>query len=195
MTFEHLTDADGEELLTLWLADFPAKTSVPLEQVTDSMESEADFGQKWRGSFAKFDHSELKWKTAQCSLLGDSEEFSETWPRWGSMRNGECLERTTPELRTSEKESGFWPTVRASDGERGGRGDLIQAVRGNSNKHFKARAGQAKDGERGPLNPMWTEWLMGWPLGWTELEPLAMDKFREWQQQHSICSHEVKNAA
>jgi hypothetical protein len=111
------------------------------------------------------------------------------------MRNGECLERTTPELRTSEKESGFWPTVRASDGERGGRGDLIQAVRGNSNKHFKARAGQAKDGERGPLNPMWTEWLMGWPLGWTELEPLAMDKFREWQQQHSICSHEVKNAA
>ena len=29
------------------------------------------------------------------------------------------------------------------------------------------------------------EWLMGWPIGWTELKPLAMDKFREWQQQHS----------
>jgi DNA (cytosine-5)-methyltransferase 1 len=37
----------------------------------------------------------------------------------------------------------------------------------------------------GPLNPEWVEWLMGWPLGWTDLKPLAMDKFREWQQQHS----------
>jgi hypothetical protein len=31
----------------------------------------------------------------------------------------------------------MWPTVRASDGERGGRGDLIQAVRGNPNKHYR----------------------------------------------------------
>ena len=28
----------------------------------------------------------------------------------------------------------------------------------------------------GKLNPMWTEWLMGWPLGWTDLKPLEMDK-------------------
>ena len=27
----------------------------------------------------------------------------------------------------------------------------------------------------GKLNPMWTEWLMGWPIGWTALEPLATD--------------------
>lgn len=35
------------------------------------------------------------------------------------------------------------------------------------------------------LNPTWVEWLMGWPPGWTELKPLAMDMFREWRQQHS----------
>lgn len=29
-----------------------------------------------------------------------------------------------------------WPTIRAADGERGGRGDLIQAVRGNPNSHY-----------------------------------------------------------
>lgn len=35
------------------------------------------------------------------------------------------------------------------------------------------------------LNPEWVEWLMGWPLGWTSvLQPLATDRFREWQQQH-----------
>jgi hypothetical protein len=28
----------------------------------------------------------------------------------------------------------------------------------------------------GQLNPTWVEWLMGWPLGWTDLKPLAMDK-------------------
>jgi hypothetical protein len=28
----------------------------------------------------------------------------------------------------------------------------------------------------GTLNPTWVEWLMGWPLGWTDLKPLEMDK-------------------
>ena len=28
----------------------------------------------------------------------------------------------------------------------------------------------------GQLNPTWVEWLMGWPRGWTDLKPLAMDK-------------------
>lgn len=36
----------------------------------------------------------------------------------------------------------------------------------------------------GQLNPMWVEWLMGWPIGWTALEPLATGKFRQWLQQH-----------
>jgi hypothetical protein len=39
----------------------------------------------------------------------------------------------------------------------------------------------------GQLNPPWVEWLMGWPIGWTDLKPLGMDKFRSWQQQHSGC--------
>jgi len=37
----------------------------------------------------------------------------------------------------------------------------------------------------GPLNPTWVEWLMGWPLEWTDLKPLETDKFQQWQQQHS----------
>jgi hypothetical protein len=42
----------------------------------------------------------------------------------------------------------------------------------------------------GKLNPTWVEWLMGWPLGWTDLKPLAMDKFLSWQQQHGVSSGE-----
>ena len=39
--------------------------------------------------------------------------------------------------------------------------------------------------DNGRLNPDWAEWLMGWPIGWTDLKPLAMDKFHEWLRQHS----------
>jgi len=35
----------------------------------------------------------------------------------------------------------------------------------------------------GQLNPTWVEWLMGWPLGWTDLKPLEMDKYPCVQQQ------------
>ena len=35
----------------------------------------------------------------------------------------------------------------------------------------------------GQLNPTWVEWLMGWPLGWTDLKPLEMDKSHYVQQQ------------
>lgn len=34
----------------------------------------------------------------------------------------------------------------------------------------------------GQLNPDWVEWLMGWPIGWTALEPLATDRFQKWRQ-------------
>ena len=37
----------------------------------------------------------------------------------------------------------------------------------------------------GSLNPAWVEWLMGWPIGWTDLQPLATDRFQQWQQLHS----------
>lgn len=35
-------------------------------------------------------------------------------------------------------------------------------------------------GNGGRLNPNWVEWLMGWPIGWTELRPLETGKFRLW---------------
>lgn len=42
----------------------------------------------------------------------------------------------------------------------------------------------------GTLNPTWVEWLMGWPLGWTDLKPLETGKFLSWLQQHSRCCAE-----
>jgi hypothetical protein len=158
----------------------------------------------------KYDHASRSWRTSQVSLLTNtSEPFSGTWPRRGSMRSGACWAHDTWEPRTVEIACGYWPSPRSTDGERGGRGDLIQAVRGNENKHFKnwptptrkANQGAPSMMSRGvacrnlreathggSLNPTWVEWLMGWPLGWTDCEPLGMESFHSWLQQHGISS-------
>ena len=39
----------------------------------------------------------------------------------------------------------------------------------------------------GSLNPTWVEWLMGWPLGWTDLKPLETAKCPDAQPQLSAC--------
>ena len=32
------------------------------------------------------------------------------------------------------------------------------------------------------LNPAWVEWLMAWPIGWTDLKPLETVRFLSWRQ-------------
>jgi hypothetical protein len=49
-------------------------------------------------------------------------------------------------------------------------------------------AAHGKLGTPGKLNPTWVEWLMGWPLGWTDLKPLETAKFHSWQRKHSQSS-------
>jgi DNA (cytosine-5)-methyltransferase 1 len=45
----------------------------------------------------------------------------------------------------------------------------------------------------GALNPTWVEWLMGWPLGWTDLEPLETAKCHSARQPHGRCSLELNH--
>jgi hypothetical protein len=107
MMFKPLTEDRGEELLMSYLAAFPAKTSLPQEKALGLTESDQECGEKWRGSFTKYDPDSSSWKTHQCSLLGGLDEFSETWPRWGLMRGGEyCLQQSTrKELSRVEMET------------------------------------------------------------------------------------------
>ena len=59
----------------------------------------------------------------------------------------------------------LWPTPKASENDR-------------NTPTLAAQIG-------GSLNPTWVEWLMGWPLGWTDLKPLATGKSPFAPQQHS----------
>ena len=264
MTYKPLTETRGEELLTLYREAFHAKTSQPQDEAQGLMEKDQECGEKWRGSFTKYDPNSCSWKTHQCSLLGDLDEFLETWPQWGLMRNGECWEQRTLEQTIRGTESGFvpngvdyfhtpnttgldggsnsrkalkkrtekWPTPTSSDwmspkqngieftNNRFVRTSLTTGVkfgaklsdavnlemkkkwptpqasdnrdRGNmSNAVVQRRIAigkqvllsQSVSPTSGQLNPTWVEWLMGWPLGMTDLKPLEMDKSLSVQQQ------------
>jgi len=276
MTFKPLTESRGEELLTLYREAFHAKTSQPQGEAQGLMENEAECGEKWRGSFTKYDQLSCSWKTHQCSLLGDLDEFSETWPQWGLMRNGECWEQqtlaqtirgtefglspnnetffhtpcttgldggsnsrkalkkrllptpdasqrgptkdynpqaksqsgrtlqsfaakfptpTTMDTITRSRESYLrvqnrprqgkmltkladiihWPTPQASDNrDRGNMSNPSVQRRLAIGKQISLS--QSVHPTSGQLNPTWVEWLMGWPLEWTDLKPLVMDK-------------------
>lgn len=64
------------------------------------------------------------------------------------------------------------PTPRATDGDARNRGDLIAHVKERPNSHCPAprEEGRGDEQRKGPLNPGWVEWLMGFPSGWTDLD-------------------------
>jgi hypothetical protein len=184
MTYAPLTESLGEELLKSYRAVFLAKTSVPLVQVTDLTEKDQECGQKWLASFVKYDPNMSSWKTHQCSLLGDLDEFLETWPQWGLMQDGECWELTLPDLTIGDNESGLLPTVLATDWK----GGTTAARQDNGKLRFDQWRDyvKLKHGLTYP-HPMHSEMRMGWPVGWTDLKPLETDKSHFVQQQHGNC--------
>ena len=154
---------------------------------------EAQCGNTWRGSFTKYDPSLYLWKTHQISLLGDLELFLETWPQWGLMRNGECWEQQTLAHHTKGTESGFsqitFPTPTAS--HMPSEGSIMQyrklvdmgvltkmeaekmleaSLNPPRMKPWKPKLEQPLETKTGGyMNPAFQEWLMGWPLEWTDL--------------------------
>jgi len=177
MTFKPLTESRGEELLTLYREAFHVKTSQLLETEMDLMENDQECGEKWQGLLAKYDPNTHLWRTVQCSLLEDLNESLQTLPQWGMTVGGELYLLPTLVQTIDAKESGFthvWGTPKAQDSRHAlrdrGKGNLGEQVSGLHNG--------------GKLNPTWTEWLMGWPLEWTDLKPLETDKSHFVQQQH-----------
>ena len=185
MMCEPLTAYHGAELLTSYLAGFPARTLAVQAMAPGLMENEVVFGAKWPGSLAKYDLDTASWKTAQCLLLGGLESFSGTWPRWGIMQDGAFWELAMPGYITSVKESGLLPTPQKIDG------DFYQmkiktAAREGHQVQLTTEAIKLNS-TRFPL-PCLGEIVMGWPEGWTRSdgEELEMGKFRQWLDLHGI---------
>lgn len=114
MTCEPLTEDHGEAVLTLYRVDFPVRISHLQDRERVFKENSPDSGWRWPGSSLKWNPATSSWKTRQLSLLGDSEPSSVTWPKWGTMRTGECWEQTMWVPLTDANESGSLPTPTAT---------------------------------------------------------------------------------
>ena len=211
MTSLPLTASHGAALLMSFQAAFRAKTSRLPEPAPAWMVSARDCGTTWRASFAKCDPLTHSLKTVQCSLFGDSIESCAIFPQWGLMLDGVCYPLTTPAHRTFENDCGYWPTPtksgnhnRADLSAKSGDG-LITAVKKRTVMSFPTPTAQDAHNNAGPsqalrksaslnalvggpLNPQFVEWLMGWPIDWTALKPLVMDRCRVWWHEHGATS-------
>lgn len=213
-TCEPLTAIHGEALLMWYLEVSRARISASPDEEPDWAEKDPAYGRRWHGLCARYNHDTCSLKTVQPSLLADSTECLPTLPRWGLMLDGDVfqLETVAPHMR--ETGYGYWrtPTVgminadRAKDQDYSMRkkekgqtitlADQVRDVRmwptptAHNAKETNAPSEALRNTPTlastvgGRLNPNWTEWLMGWPIGHTGLKPLATDKFREFVQSH-----------
>lgn len=188
MTSEHLTDDLGTELLTWFLAAFPVRTFQQLDAEQESTASEAVSGPKCAAWFAKYDRDLCSWKTAQCSLLAGLDEFLETWPRAGSMRNGECFRRRNAARFTCDNGYGFLPTPKKSDAFQA-KMSINNFVRPDGKTHNFSMSNcdeYFSNRYQRRFTPTLSEMMMFFPYGWTALRPLGTDKFRMWFSLHGL---------
>lgn len=141
------------------------------------MDHEADSGANLPESLAWFDPAGLCWKMSQCLFGEVLDESSPIWPVSGIVRNGKLYRLHPSEPRTSAGGSFLWPTPTVS-GNHNRKGSSPQAGDGLATAVLKAQmlwptpvasdAVRFETGITGRLNPRWVEWLMGFPIGWTD---------------------------
>ena len=175
------------ETLPLWIGqpfnplicsveDSHAKISASPVNAQGSTEHAPASGLNTSEPFATFDPATCSWRTSQVSCLTLTwDEYSETWPRAGTMRNGQCYQQPNSELRTCETESGLQPTLIAVQWKN---------VRWSSRKNYHGNLAEW-GGKHWPeiigkhINLDWLEWRMGYPIGWTDLKDSAMPSSRK----------------
>ncbi len=193
MMFAPSTENLGRGLQKSSAAGFRAKTLVLAEKVQVLRAHVRDFGRKCGVSFAKLNQDSFSWRTHQCLLFGGWELYSEGWPKWGFMQDGECWGQTIPAVLISENESGYLDSTptKVMPVETDLASERIRILPSGRPRKI------SKKGTDGSMNwaqlmlhkgylptAMLCEYYMGWPIGWTDCKPLAMDKYQSWLQQH-----------
>ena len=186
MTSRPLMPCHGEDTSMLSAPGSHAHPSVSPE--SEMLETQTrTFGLKPSASFAKYDPSTSCWRTYQASLLsptGTCTPYSETWPRAGMTVDGIAYPRQPLVPIIREIASGLLPTITAQTygTNQGGAAGRVGKVRMSLQSMAKQRGGH--------LSPSFVERMMNWPVGWTDLEPLAMDKYQQWYASHGDNSHD-----
>lgn len=127
-----------------------------------------DCGQKLTGLLASYDRKSSSWKTSQICFLAQANNQADglaaylgTWPSAGMMLNGNVYPLPALARRMKGTVSGLLPTPTKHNSKEG----AYPAEFTRNTPTLATHAG-------GKINPEWSEHLMGFPIGWTELEPL-----------------------
>ena len=106
------------------------------------------------------------WPTPKASAAG---------PDFAAMKRGKSISLQTAVML---------PTPTVNDSKNNGSPSQYRRT-----SNGKPRDLQSNAVVGGALNPTWVEWLMGWPLGWTDCGASATDRFREWCNAHGRSCH------
>jgi hypothetical protein len=195
-----------------WIASMRgslAKTLASLESRWAYLkEPDQVFTEKSCVLLTSLDPNTSTWRMLQQSFLTDSEPYLETWPRVGMTQGGYAYAHPMSERRITETDGGCWPTpttMRGGEnpapshfnGKHGWNLGAAVKVWPTPTAHNAKETNAPSEAERntptlaaqvgGKLNPMWVEWLMGWPQEWTDSKHWATVKFLSKPQSHGNC--------
>lgn len=200
MTFVRSTAALGEDLLMWFRGDFLARTSAPQASAQASWVSPRAWFSNCFASLARLGLDMCSSKTLPTYALKDLDESSKAWPAWGMTRGGVCSAIATRVARPSAPACGwlprptyqgneFSPSMRRWPGHQRLREQLAQWMPRPTARLYGYNKGGGSGRVGKPRPSLETligirldvrELMMDWPIGWTALRPLAMDKWHVW---------------
>jgi hypothetical protein len=160
--------------------------------------SVAGYGSRLRELLEKCGLKPSFWKTPRTYGPTDSLLSSVNLPTWGLTVDGECWGLGMGAPRTGETVFGLWPTPTTRSNEHSPSilkwparrrmfATLAACLYGNNQGGGQGRTGKVRQSferEIGGLSLSLREWMMGWPIGWTALEPLETARFQQWLSLH-----------
>ena len=207
---ETLTHPSTPESWIAFMQDSLVKTLVSLENKQVYLkELDQVFTEKYCVLLASLDQDSYSWKMSQQLKATDLKRYSKTWPSWG-MTQGGCayahpmLGRITTETDGSclPNNQTFFHTPNTTGMDGGSNsGKALRKRLGilpTPTRHNGQEGGYPGEGRRqspplgwvlgGKINPQFTEWMMGWPIGYTALEQSETVKFHSKPQSPSASS-------
>ena len=163
-------NSTGETLFdpTLFAADTPASPLAPQGFAAENT-IRVTSGPTSETPLAIYDPASRSWRTYEDISLWEEPRFLGILPPSGIAQNGVLSARPMLALHIEGIGSLSWPTPRAAMGQ--SRNHKVYARSSDKPQNLEnaiAAADPAAIGQK--VNPEWVEWLMGFPLGWTDLE-------------------------
>jgi len=142
-------------------------------QTPTSFDARTPMSNRGKGTLSQQSDRLQRWQMLPTPTKFDATGNVTSWRGRGSLRQrGDRIQR--------------WDTPSRADAHSAAY-NRTGPYEGLGQKHLQAQAFERLtplDSPTGKLNPEWVEWLMGWPMRWTDLAPLETDKFRQWYESH-----------